>query len=39
MAKTQAVGVHAGVGYDVEVDTTRCSALECARRIAASVAS
>jgi chloramphenicol 3-O-phosphotransferase len=30
--------VHAGVGYDVEVDTTGCSAIACARRIAEAVA-
>jgi chloramphenicol 3-O phosphotransferase len=30
MAANQAVAVHAGVVYDVEVDTTNCSALDCA---------
>jgi chloramphenicol 3-O phosphotransferase len=34
MAMAQAVAVHAGVVYDVEVDTTDCSAIACARRIA-----
>lgn len=34
MAMAQAVAVHAGVVYDVEVDTTICSAIACARRIA-----
>jgi chloramphenicol 3-O phosphotransferase len=34
MAITQAVAVHAGVVYDVEVDTTECSPIACARRIA-----
>jgi chloramphenicol 3-O-phosphotransferase len=38
MAMTQAVAVHAGVVYDVEVDTTDCSAITCARRIAEAVA-
>jgi len=38
MAMTQAVAVHAGVVYDVEVDTTDCPALTCARRIAKPVA-
>ena len=38
MAMSQAVAVHAGLHYDVEVDTTRCSALACARRIAEAVA-
>jgi len=37
MAMKQAVAVHAGVVYDVEVDTTECSAAVCARRIAESV--
>lgn len=37
MAMTQAVAVHAGVGYDVEVDTTHCSAITCARKIAQAV--
>jgi chloramphenicol 3-O-phosphotransferase len=39
MAITQAVAVHAGVVYEVEVDTTGCSAIACARRIAETVAS
>ena len=34
MAENQAVAVHAGVAYDVEVDTTGRSVLACARRIA-----
>lgn len=34
MAVTQAITVHAGVCYDVEVDTTEHSAAACARRIA-----
>jgi chloramphenicol 3-O phosphotransferase len=34
MAMTQAVAVHEGVVYDVEVDTTDSSALACARQIA-----
>jgi chloramphenicol 3-O phosphotransferase len=38
MALTQALAVHAGVVYDVEVDTTDCSAIACARRIAEAVA-
>jgi chloramphenicol 3-O phosphotransferase len=38
MAVSQAVAVHAGVVYDVEVDTTNCSATACARRIAEAVA-
>ncbi len=38
MAMTQAVAVHAGVVYDVEVDTTDCSAIACARRIAEAAA-
>lgn len=37
MAVNQAVAVHAGVVYDVEVDTTNCSAIDCARRIAEAV--
>ncbi|TDC10393.1 hypothetical protein E1265_31300, partial [Streptomyces sp. 8K308] len=37
MARTQAELVHRGVVYDLEVDTTRTEALECARRIAARV--
>jgi chloramphenicol 3-O phosphotransferase len=39
MAMHQAVAVHAGVVYDVEVDTTDCSAAACARRIAEAAAS
>jgi chloramphenicol 3-O phosphotransferase len=38
MAMSQATVVHAGVVYDVEVDTTDCSALGCARQIAAALA-
>jgi chloramphenicol 3-O phosphotransferase len=38
MAMYQAVAVHAGVDYDVAVDTTDCSAIACARRIAEAVA-
>jgi chloramphenicol 3-O phosphotransferase len=38
MARIQAVSVHAGVAYNVEVDTTSCSAVSCARRIADAVA-
>jgi chloramphenicol 3-O phosphotransferase len=38
MAVSQAVVVHAGVAYDVEVDTTDGSAVACARRIAVAVA-
>lgn len=34
MAVGQAVVVHAGVVYDVEVDTTDCPAVACAHRIA-----
>jgi chloramphenicol 3-O phosphotransferase len=37
MAVTQAEAVHAGVVYDVEVDTTNCSPIACARRIAEAV--
>ena len=37
MAASQAGAVHSGVVYDVEVDTTRTEALECARAIAARV--
>jgi chloramphenicol 3-O phosphotransferase len=37
MAMKQAVAVHVGVVYDVEVDTTECSAAACARRIAENV--
>ncbi|MEU6625773.1 chloramphenicol phosphotransferase CPT [Streptomyces litmocidini] len=35
MAAQQALMVHAGVEYDVEVDTTHAESLECARAIAA----
>ena len=35
MAMTQAVAVHAGVSYDVEVDTSHAESLDCARAIAA----
>lgn len=35
MAESQAELVHQGVTYDLEVDTTRAEALECARSIAA----
>jgi chloramphenicol 3-O phosphotransferase len=34
MATLQAQMAHAGMEYDIEVDTTETSALECARRIA-----
>ena len=37
MAASQADGVHQGVVYDLQVDTTRAGALECARAIAARV--
>jgi chloramphenicol 3-O phosphotransferase len=37
MAAAQAGVVHSGVVYDVEVDTTRTEAMECARAIAARV--
>jgi chloramphenicol 3-O phosphotransferase len=37
MAVSQAELVHRGVGYDVQVDTTRTEALDCARAIAAGV--
>jgi chloramphenicol 3-O phosphotransferase len=37
MAVKQAAAVHAGVAYDVEVDTTGQSAAACARRIAGHV--
>ncbi|WP_461012230.1 chloramphenicol phosphotransferase CPT [Streptomyces capparidis] len=37
MARGQAEAVHRGVVYDMEVDTTRTEALECARAIAARV--
>jgi chloramphenicol 3-O phosphotransferase len=35
MAVRQATEVHRGVGYDVEVDTTRTSAADCARTVVA----
>jgi chloramphenicol 3-O phosphotransferase len=38
MAAAQAEAVHEGVGYDIEVDTSRTEALDCARAIAARVA-
>lgn len=38
MAASQALLVHDGVSYDLEVDTSTSSALECARIIAARVA-
>jgi chloramphenicol 3-O phosphotransferase len=38
MAMSQAVAVHEGVVYDVEVDTTGSSAVACAREIARAVA-
>lgn len=37
MAASQAEAVHRGVTYDLEVDTTRAEAMECARVIAAHV--
>jgi chloramphenicol 3-O phosphotransferase len=37
MAADQAVRAHAGVTYDVEVDTSHAEALACARTIAAHV--
>lgn len=37
MAASQAEGVHQGVAYDLEVDTTHAEALDCARAIAARV--
>ncbi|MER7767685.1 chloramphenicol phosphotransferase CPT [Kitasatospora sp. NPDC096140] len=37
MAAAQAEAVHAGVAYDLVVDTSRASAAECARTIAARV--
>lgn len=37
MAAAQAVLVHQGVAYDVQVDTTHTEALDCARAIAARV--
>jgi chloramphenicol 3-O phosphotransferase len=35
MAVRQATAVHRDVGYDLEVDTTRSSAADCARSIVA----
>jgi chloramphenicol 3-O phosphotransferase len=35
MAEKQAKMVHKGVHYDLEVDTTTCSSLECAQNIMA----
>jgi chloramphenicol 3-O phosphotransferase len=35
MATSQAELVHRGVTYDLQVDTTRTEALDCARAIAA----
>jgi chloramphenicol 3-O phosphotransferase len=37
MAMSQALAVHEGVVYDVAVDTTRSSAIACARQIAGAV--
>jgi len=37
MAVKQAAAVHAGVGYDVEVDTTEHSPVACARQLAGHV--
>ena len=37
MAASQAAVVHRGVSYDMEVDTTRAGAQECALAIAARV--
>jgi chloramphenicol 3-O phosphotransferase len=37
MAEAQAILVHRGVTYDVEVDTTHAEPLECARVIASHV--
>jgi chloramphenicol 3-O phosphotransferase len=37
MARVQAVIVHEGVSYDLEVDTARAEAIECARIVAAHV--
>jgi chloramphenicol 3-O phosphotransferase len=37
MAAAQAILVHQGVAYDVQVDTTHAEALDCARAIAARV--
>jgi chloramphenicol 3-O phosphotransferase len=39
MAVAQAAAVHAGVAYDVEIDTTHRSASACARSIAEHVVS
>ncbi|WP_232662861.1 chloramphenicol phosphotransferase CPT [Pseudonocardia sp. TRM90224] len=39
MAAAQAEIVHSGVAYDVEIDTGRAESIECARRIAAHLAS
>ena len=39
MAKLQALSVHEGVAYDVEVDTTNAEPLACARAIARTVTS
>jgi chloramphenicol 3-O phosphotransferase len=39
MARLQAEAVHAGVAYDLVVDTSDASALACARRIAGAMAS
>jgi len=38
MARSQALAVHAGVAYDVQVDTAVCAAGACAQQIAAAVA-
>lgn len=38
MAAAQAEAVHRGVGYDLVVDSSRASAIECARAVAARVA-
>lgn len=37
MARSQAVRVHEGVAYDLELDTSEIGAMACARRIAAFV--
>lgn len=37
MAASQAEVVHRGVTYDLEVDTTRTEAMECARAVTARV--
>ena len=37
MAASQAALVHRGIVYDLQVDTTRTEALECAQAIAAHV--